>query len=123
MLKQIMVVAAGGALGSTLRYLNFRLFHWVFERPVPLATFTVNVVGCLLMGMAYAWLVDKALGNENLRLFVMMGFLGALTTWSSFSLEAGLMLEHGQAMKAAIYATATILSCFTAFFVGIELAE
>jgi len=123
MIKQLLVVAAGGALGSSLRYLNFRLFHWVFERPVPLATFTVNVMGCLLMGMAYAWLVDRAMGNENLRLFIMMGFLGALTTWSSFSLETGLMVEHGQIGKAAVYALATILSCFVAFFVGIELAE
>ncbi len=123
MIKQLLVVAAGGALGSSVRYLNFRLFHWIFERPVPLATFTVNVAGCLLMGMAYAWLVEKLMGSEELRLFVMMGFLGALTTWSSFSLETGLMLEHGHLGKAAAYTLATVISCFAAFFAGMALAD
>ena len=123
MIKQLLVVAAGGALGSSVRYLNFRLFHWIFERPVPLATFTVNVAGCLLMGMAYAWLVEKLMGSEELRLFVMMGFLGALTTWSSFSLETGLMLEHGHLGKAAAYTLVTVISCFAAFFAGMALAD
>ena len=103
MIKQVLVVAAGGAIGAVLRYLNAKAFTHFFGTPLPWATLIVNVVGCFLMGIAYTLLLDKYQVSDSMRLFVMMGVLGALTTWSTFSMEAVLMLNYGEYFKAGIY--------------------
>jgi len=123
MFKHIMVVAAGGALGAVLRYLNSKLFTHIFGTPLPWATLIVNVVGCFLMGVAYMLLLDKYPASDSLRLFIMMGLLGALTTWSTFSMESVLMLSYGELAKGFTYIVLTIILCFLAFFIGMKLSS
>lgn len=123
MFKHIMVVAAGGALGAVLRYLNAKLFTHIFGTPLPWATLIVNVVGCFLMGVAYMLLLDKYPASDSLRLFIMMGLLGALTTWSTFSMESVLMLSYGELAKGFTYIVLTIILCFLAFFIGMKLSS
>ena len=122
MIKQVLVVAAGGAIGAVLRYLNAKAFTHFFGTPLPWATLIVNVVGCFLMGIAYTLLLDKYQASDSIRLFVMMGVLGALTTWSTFSMEAVLMLNYGEYFKAGIYLFLTFFLCLSAFFVGMRLS-
>ena len=122
MIKQVLVVAAGGAIGAVLRYLNAKAFTHFFGTPLPWATLIVNVVGCFLMGIAYTLLLDKYQASDSMRLFVMIGVLGALTTWSTFSMEAVLMLNYGEYFKAGIYLFLTFFLCLSSFFVGMRLS-
>ena len=122
MIKQVLVVAAGGAIGAVLRYLNAKAFTHFFGTPLPWATLIVNVVGCFLMGIAYTLLLDKYQASDSMRLFVMMGVLGALTTWSTFSMEAVLMLNYGEYFKAGIYLFLTFFLCLSSFFVSMRLS-
>jgi len=123
MIKQVLVVAAGGALGAVLRYLNAKAFTHYFGSPLPWATLLVNVIGCFLMGIAYMYLLDKYQASDNLRLFIMMGFLGALTTWSTFSMETVLMMTYGEYLKGFTYLISTFVLCFLAFFVGMKISS
>ena len=122
MFKHILVVAAGGALGAVLRYLNAKLFTHIFGSPLPWATLIVNVLGCFLMGLAYEYLLNKWNVSDSMRLFVMMGFLGALTTWSTFSMETVLMLHYGEYLKGLSYLFSTFILCFLAFFFGMKIS-
>ena len=123
MFKHLLVVGAGGALGAMLRYLNAKLFTHIFGSPLPWATLIINVIGCFLMGVAYMYLLDKYQASDSLRLFVMMGFLGALTTWSTFSMETVLMMTYGEYLKGFTYLTSTFILCFGAFFVGMKISS
>jgi CrcB protein len=121
MFKQLLVVAAGGALGAMIRYLNNRVFIHYLGNNAYWATLVANTIGCLLMGITYSWLLHKYQASETIRLFLMVGFLGALTTWSTFSMETVLMLNNGELVKGFSYLLLTFILCFAAFFVGMKL--
>ena len=109
-----------GALGAVLRYSVFTL---IGARYFPWATLTVNVVGSLLMGVAYIVIVEKALTDPELRHLVMTGMLGAFTTFSAFSLEAWDLAERGQLWLALAYVLASVVLSIGALVVGIALAR
>lgn len=115
-------VAIGGAFGAMAR---FGISALITPSPgkFPIATFTANVLGCLLMGIIYVLIVEKQTLNPNLRPLLMVGFLGAFTTFSSFSLEA-LGLWNGQHfVLAVVYAIATLLASLCAVWLGYTLCE
>lgn len=116
------LVMAGGALGAALRYqvtlLALRLGHGSY----PLATFSVNVIGGLLMGMLAA-LVLKGDVAEPLRLFAGVGLLGGFTTFSAFSLELFQMIERGQILAGFGYALASVLLSLAALAIGFSLTR
>ncbi|WP_223787877.1 fluoride efflux transporter CrcB [Marinicella meishanensis] len=115
-----LAVALGGALGASIRFgVNQLVTHW-FQAPLFWATLAVNVVGCFAMGLAYQHIQAQVAVNETFRLFVTVGFLGALTTWSTFSMETVVMMQNGQVLKAAVYTLATTLFCFAAFWLGVK---
>lgn len=115
-----LAVALGGALGASLRYAtNQAVTHWL-QWPLFWATLLVNVLGCFLMGVAYQYFMSQSELSEPVRLFVMVGVLGALTTWSTFSMEAVVMIQNDQWLKAAGYTLVTAAGCFMAFWLGVK---
>ncbi len=118
--NSIIAVAIGGALGASIRFAVNQLAVHTFQVSLFWATLLVNVVGCFLMGMAFAYFNQQTGINESLRLFMTVGLLGALTTWSTFSMETVLMVQNDQLFKAAVYTLVTTFFCFVAFWLGIK---
>jgi CrcB protein len=116
----LLAVALGGALGASMRYGVNQLTTQVLSLPLFWATLLVNVVGCFLMGKAFAYFSNHAAISEPLRLFVSVGFLGALTTWSTFSMETVLMIQNDEIIKAVSYTVITTFFCFLAFWLGVR---
>ncbi len=117
----LLAVALGGALGASFRFGVNQLVSQVFNFPVFWATLLVNVVGCFLMGKAFSYFSNHIEISEALRLFVTVGLLGALTTWSTFSMETVLMIQNDELITAIVYTVITTFFCFLAFFLGVRL--
>lgn len=123
MIRLVLAVAAGGAAGSVLRYL---LASWVggqWPRHVYLATFAVNIIGCLLIGLLCGLFLARADLSTELRAGLIAGFLGGFTTFSAFSLEIIQLLEAGRAAEAIGYLLLSILAGLLAVWAGLGLAR
>ena len=116
----LLAVALGGALGASIRYAVNQMVINLFNAPLFWATLSVNVVGCFLMGYFYHYLQTHAGVSEAMRLFITVGLLGALTTWSTFSMETVIMIQNDQLIKAVTYTLATTICCFLAFWLGVK---
>ena len=101
MLFNVSLVALGGAIGSSLRYLSGLALTWSFGISYPLGVLPVNIIGSFLMGLFFVYAHHKGYSAANL--FVMTGMLGGFTTFSAFSLEAVILMERGQFGQAALY--------------------
>jgi CrcB protein len=112
-------IAIGGALGAVSRYGVTLGAARLGATGFPYATLTVNVVGSFLIGLFVAWLGGRTEINPALRPLVQVGFLGALTTFSTFSLDALILLEQGRFTQAGLYIAASVLVCLAACFIGL----
>lgn len=123
----LLAVAAGGALGAVARYCFGKLAGLLLvaevESRLPLATFGVNVIGSFAIGIAFILVGDKVLAHELWRPFFIVGFLGAFTTFSAFSLDALLLLQQGHYNTAFAYVASSLLVCLLATFGGMQLAR
>jgi CrcB protein len=122
-MRQVLAIAAGGALGSLLRYWVSSGTHAVLGRGFPYGTLTVNVLGSLLMGFLYIWLLDRVAAGPVLRAFLLIGVLGGFTTFSSFSIESLNLIEAGQVMKALANILLSVTVCITAAGLGVLIAR
>ena len=122
-MKLILAIAAGGALGAVLRHLvNVQSVLW-FGPGFPWSTLFVNLVGCFLMGLLVEASALLWSPSPVLRGMIAVGFLGALTTFSSFSLDVYLLYERGALLSAAGYVLASVIFSITAFFAGLALVR
>ena len=103
LLVQAAAVGVGAAVGGLLRWTAGLWFNPLWHG-FPLGTLVVNGVGGLLVGGISAWLVHQP--SEMLRLLLVTGFLGGLTTFSAFSIESFSLLQHGQTGMALLHAAA-----------------
>lgn len=94
------MVAIGGALGASLRFFIYQVMHHWLGKDFPYATLTVNVTGSLVMGMLYALIEQGVIEVGVYRTLIGIGFLGAFTTFSTFSLDSLLLIQHGELFKA-----------------------
>lgn len=119
-----LAVAAGGAVGALLRsfvYLTFA--RYANPTSFMLPTLTVNVVGSFVLGVSWYFLVVKAMLPPLWKDFVTVGFLGALTTFSTFSLDIFRLYESDRAIEATAYMVGSVLSCVLATGLGIAIAR
>ena len=122
-MKELLAVAVGGAVGAVSRYSVYLLAARFLGQNFPYGTLIVNVLGSLVMGiltesMALAWNVSL-----ELRLFMVVGVLGAFTTFSTFSLDVATLYERGQKISTMLYVTASLILSVGAFFVGLVLTR
>lgn len=108
---QWLFIGGGGALGAMLRFYITAQLSPVAGNRFPLGTLVVNLIGCALIALFYVAIVEKALLPPYWRHLLIGGFLGALTTFSTFSLDALLLWQNGLHLVAAVYVLANVLGC------------
>ena len=116
-------IAIGGAMGAMGRYWVSSCLLPIGSYKFPFATFYVNVAGSLLMGILYVLIVERGGLPEQARHLLMVGFLGAFTTFSTFSLDAISLWQNGGQTMALIYVFSTVFSCLLAIIVAIWLTR
>lgn len=122
MLK-IVAVAAGGSIGATARYL---VSVWAAERfgaGFPYGTLIVNVIGCFIIGVFMTMTTERFIVSPYWRLLITVGFVGGLTTFSSFSYETFRLLEDSDMIMALYNIGLNLLLGFLATWVGIGVAR
>ena len=123
MIRNIILVALGGAVGSALRYALSWLWPATQNGGLPLGTLAANVLGCLVIGFAGTLLQRWVGGGEWFRLLVCVGFCGGLTTLSSLINETSGMAQTNQTLMAAAYLGASVALGFVALHCGTWLAS
>jgi len=107
--RALLLVLAGGALGSAARFLGSEAVQRLTGLSFPVGTLAVNTLGCFLMGFLMTWALERAAWPPEMRLLLTTGFLGGFTTLSTFSWETMRLLEDGAWLRAAGNVTATVL--------------
>jgi CrcB protein len=119
----ILAVAAGGALGAVTRYvLAVRVYSWL-GIDFPWGTFGVNVLGSLLLGVVIALVEERGLFSSEMRSFLTIGFLGGMTTFSTFVYEGWEFTRDGEILRAGAYAALSLAGAFVAFTMGHALVR
>jgi len=100
LLKKLLLIALAGGLGTLARYGLSGLVHQLVGRVSPWGTVVVNVVGCLLFGLLYVSLEERFTVSGQTRAVILIGFMGAFTTFSTYVFETGNFLQDGQWWEA-----------------------
>ena len=123
MIKNILLVGIGGALGSVVRYLCQRWFMFNYSHHFPLGTFVVNITGCLLIGIFWGIAFRSFVGNEHWKLFLMTGICGGFTTFSAFTLEGVGLLKEQRTGLFFLYVAGSVLLGLLATYVGMKISR
>ena len=123
MIPVVVAVSIGGIAGTLLRFAagNWNNANW--PRYFYTATLAVNIVGCLLIGILYGLFLIRPEVPFEVRAGLIVGFLGGLTTFSSFSLDTVRLLESGQVPLALGYAALSVFGGLLATWAGLSLTK
>lgn len=116
-LQEVLLVIAGGALGSFLRYCVTLISHSQTNSPFPYKTLVINVIGCFLVGLVTVRFQHHS-SHQMIRLFFITGFLGAFTTFSAFSYETVALYQAGHVKTALLNILVSTLSGVLAVVAG-----
>ncbi|MFB2551511.1 fluoride efflux transporter CrcB [Ensifer soli] len=122
-MKQIVLVAAGGAIGSVLRYQAGIVALRLFGTHFPWGTLFVNVTGSLMIGIFVEVIARAFDASMDVRVFLVTGVLGGYTTFSAFALDAVALSERGELATAFAYVAASVTVSIAAVFAGLALAR
>ena len=123
MIKNLLLVACGGGVGSIARYLCQKWLGENYPHPFPWGTFVVNLVGCFLIGIIYAASEKTTLVGPQVRLLLITGFCGGFTTFSTFAFENMILLRGNDTVYFLIYAIASVVLGIIAVFAGMGLIK
>jgi CrcB protein len=122
-LTKILAIGIGGALGAIARYLiNISPLANLFEK-FPFPTFFINITGSFLIGFLLILFTDKFAINDNLRLAIIVGFLGAFTTFSTFELEIWELIKENHFPTAFLYLFLSVVVGFIGVLSGVWLGK
>jgi len=116
---QIAAIFLGGGLGALARFFVSTFVNEKVAGSIPYGTLTVNVLGSFVMGFLAIWLVEKLGLNPLLRLAIFVGFLGAFTTFSTFSMETLNLFEEGLALRALLNMFVNVSLSVLAVWLGV----
>lgn len=119
MMKNLLLVGLGGGVGSIARYLCTRILT---TRDFPLATFIVNVTGCLIIGLLFGLFMRQSI-SESKYLLLLTGFCGGFTTFSAFTLEGNELLKNDKIGLFLLYTGASVILGLGATWLGIRLTR
>ena len=122
-MSQILAIAAGGAVGSVLRYGLSTWVHALLGRGFPYGTLAVNVLGCLAMGVLFVLLVERMGESAVWRAGLLIGVLGGFTTFSTFSIETFNLIEQGAWVRAVANMSGSLVLCVGATWIGVMLGR
>jgi CrcB protein len=116
----LFAVALGGSFGAVLRFLvSTGVYHWL-GRGFPYGTLAVNIIGSFLLGLlTEALVLNRMAFALDYRAAILVGFIGAFTTFSTFSLETVYLLQQGNVSKAALNVSISVLACLLAIWLGL----
>ena len=116
-MKSFLLVFLGGGLGSGLRYLVASAMNQ-YSRVLPFGTFTVNMLGCLLIGMILGYAQKENTLTSNQTLLLATGFCGGFTTFSAFANENLELIKNGELFNFSVYTIGSVLIGILAVFIG-----
>jgi len=122
-LLQLLAIAGGGALGAVARFLMSAYVYRILGKDFPYGTLAVNVLGSLVIGFMFIAIVERGLGSAEWRSIIMIGFLGAFTTFSTFSIETLMLLESGELSRAALNILLSVILCLGATWLGLTIGR
>lgn len=119
MIKNILLVALGGAAGSACRYLVGRVVNIT---DFPIATLAVNLLGCMLIGFLVG-IIDRNFLSPEFKLLLISGFCGGFTTFSTFANESLAMIKAGDLLLSGLYIGISVILGILAVWLGLQLAK
>jgi len=123
MILNLLAVFFGGAVGATIRYITGILCNKYLTSTLPIATFLVNILGCFVLGLAFAYFMNKTNINQAWKLAITVGFCGGLSTFSAMSFEMLEMLKNGNYITGIIYSIISVVICLIAVFIGFKIGK
>jgi len=118
-----LAIFAGGGVGAVLRYAISVLLDQRFPSAFPWGTFTVNAVGCLLIGVLATLADERAFLSPGMRIALITGLLGGFTTFSTFGLETWRLIEEGRVLVTVAYSLGSLGAGVIAVALGVFLAR
>lgn len=120
---QVLWIGLGGFIGANMRYWLGSGITRLFGQSFPWATGIVNITGALAVGLIATLFADRAIENESLRLFLIVGILGGYTTFSSYTMEGITLFQNGRVFPGLIYTVGSNVLGLMACAIGVMIAR
>lgn len=120
---QVLWIGLGGFIGANMRYWLGSGITRLFGQSFPWATGIVNITGAFVIGLIATLFADRAIENESLRLFLIVGILGGYTTFSTYTMEGIILFQNGRVFPGLIYTVGSNVLGLMACVIGVMIAR